>query len=116
MQVTTRLYYLHFPCRVTGIAPGCTRHEEGKATLPNYISIQKRGILGFIFVDSLKYTEKTKYVEFLQHNRNGTRRTHAGWGKEEKANLRTPCWSSPITATPVLGGLHHTYSRTAHLH
>jgi transposase InsO family protein len=53
------------------------------------------------------------YVEYYNHSR-----PHQGIEQRVPAQFpRTyPPSSGPIIAAPVLGGLHHTYSRAAYLH
>jgi putative transposase len=54
-----------------------------------------------------------EYVDYYNHSR-----PHQGIGQRLPAHFpRTYSPSSgPITTKPVLGGLHHTYSRATHLH
>jgi putative transposase len=53
------------------------------------------------------------YVEYYNHSR-----PHQGIGQRVPAQFPRsyPPSSGPIIATPVLGGLHHAYSRAAYLH
>ena len=91
------------------------RAPKANATCERFIGSLKRECLDHMLTLHSYQLHRTvrAYVDYYNHSR-----PHQGIGQRVPAQLPrnySPS-SGQIVATPVLGGLHHAYSRATHLH
>jgi putative transposase len=91
------------------------RAPKANAVCERFIGSLRRECLDHMLIMRSRHLHHVvrEYVDYYNHAR-----THQGIGQRLPAQFpRTYSPSSgPITTKPVLGGLHHAYSRATHLH
>jgi putative transposase len=91
------------------------RAPKANAICERFIGRLKQECLDYVFVLHSYQLHRVvwAYVDYYNHSR-----PHQGIGQRVPARFPRsyPSSSGPIIATPVLGGLHHAYSRAAYVH